>query len=218
MNGLIAPDGLDSRILELMVSRLCHDLVSPVGAINNGVELMEEMGADMGDEAMALIAQSGRAAAARLKAYRLAYGTAGGQADMATVRSAASEYFANGKIALNWPAEVTGGAAGADLPPGWPKAAINLMLLAEETLGYGGELAVADGTPAPRLTVTACGREPGLEETALAALDGRVSPEALTPRTVHAHAAALFARRAGLRIGFESGEGRAALNLFPDTP
>jgi hypothetical protein len=43
---------LDIRVVELLCSRLCHELVSPVGAINNGVELMEEMGAEMADEAM----------------------------------------------------------------------------------------------------------------------------------------------------------------------
>ena len=49
---------LDIRRSEFPRSRLCHELVSPVGAINNGVELIEEMGADMADEAIGLIAHS----------------------------------------------------------------------------------------------------------------------------------------------------------------
>ncbi|MBM3540521.1 MAG: hypothetical protein FJX51_00610 [Alphaproteobacteria bacterium] len=66
---------LDLRAVELLCSRLCHDLVSPVGAISNGVELLTEMGPD--EEALALVGQSAQAAATRLKFYRVAYGAAG---------------------------------------------------------------------------------------------------------------------------------------------
>ena len=51
---------LDIRVVELLCSRLCHELVSPVGAINNGVELIEEMGADMADEAIGYAERNGR--------------------------------------------------------------------------------------------------------------------------------------------------------------
>ncbi|MEQ8968098.1 MAG: histidine phosphotransferase family protein [Azospirillaceae bacterium] len=214
MNAAPVSDGLDTRIMELMISRLCHDLVSPVGAINNGVELIEEMGSEMGDEAMALIAQSGRSAAARLKAYRLAYGAAGGQADIEAVRVAAGDYFADTKIALDWPSGVTGATNGEDLPDGWPKAAINMVLLAEEMLGYGGDLRVqAAGGPAPCLTVTASGRDAGLESAALDALAGRAGAEALTPRTVQAFAAAHFAGRAGLSLTPGGMPGESVLTL-----
>lgn len=66
---------LDLRAVELLCSRLCHDLVSPVGAISNGVELLTEMGPDA--EALTLVGQSAQAAANRLKFYRVAYGAAG---------------------------------------------------------------------------------------------------------------------------------------------
>ena len=68
---------LNPRVLELVSSRICHDLVSPVGAINNGVELIQELGEDAGAEAMQLIAASAVQASARLKCFRLAYGAAG---------------------------------------------------------------------------------------------------------------------------------------------
>src|SRR3546814_5189011 len=66
-----SPAALDLRVLELLVSRLCHDMVSPIGAVNNGIELMEEMGDEMGDQAIELVAHSGRQAAARLQCFQI---------------------------------------------------------------------------------------------------------------------------------------------------
>src|SRR3954468_5609680 len=95
---------LDIRVVELLSSRLCHELISPVGAINNGVELIEEMGAEMADEAIGLIAHSADQASRRLRLLRLAYGTAGSdKSNLTEVAQAADGYFAGGKIKLEWP-------------------------------------------------------------------------------------------------------------------
>ena len=51
---------VDFRVIELLCSRICHDLISPVGAINNGVELIEELGDRVVDEAIALIGTSAK--------------------------------------------------------------------------------------------------------------------------------------------------------------
>ena len=59
------PAPLNAAVLELLASRICHDLISPVGAVNNGVEFLEEMGADAGAEAIQLIAHSARQASVR---------------------------------------------------------------------------------------------------------------------------------------------------------
>ncbi|MSP89576.1 MAG: hypothetical protein EXQ92_12320 [Alphaproteobacteria bacterium] len=72
---------MDQRVLELLMSRVCHDLISPVGAVVNGVELIEDGGADMTDDAMALIAKSARQASRRLQFFRMAYGAAGSGGD-----------------------------------------------------------------------------------------------------------------------------------------
>ncbi|RUV56051.1 histidine phosphotransferase, partial [Mesorhizobium sp. M5C.F.Ca.IN.020.29.1.1] len=65
-----APD-----LAALLCSRVCHDIISPVGAINNGLELLDEGGAD--EDAMKLIRQSARNASARLQFARIAFGAAG---------------------------------------------------------------------------------------------------------------------------------------------
>src|SRR5580658_5829839 len=66
---------IELRVLELLSARLCHELVSPVGAINNGVELLAEEDPDFVRDAIELIGQSARTASRRLQFYRFAYGT-----------------------------------------------------------------------------------------------------------------------------------------------
>ena len=65
------------RIAELLASRLCHDLVSPVGAVGSGIELLREFGEDPGGDAMTLVEQSARLATERLQFFRIAFGQAG---------------------------------------------------------------------------------------------------------------------------------------------
>lgn len=64
---------IDLRVLELLASKICHDLVSPVSAINNGVELIEDIGGSVVDEAMKLIGDSATNASRRLRLFRIAY-------------------------------------------------------------------------------------------------------------------------------------------------
>jgi hypothetical protein len=73
---------IDAVMLEVLASKICHDLISPIGAVNNGVELIEDMGPDAGPEATALIAFSAQQASAKLQAFRMAYGTGGADANI----------------------------------------------------------------------------------------------------------------------------------------
>jgi len=68
---------IELRVAELLASRLCHDLISPVGAVNSGIELMTEFGDDPDGESMALITSSARTASDKLLFFRIAYGNAG---------------------------------------------------------------------------------------------------------------------------------------------
>ena len=64
---------IDMRVAELLASRLCHDLVGPIGAVNNGMELLEDEDLGMSEDAIQLSATSARQAANLLQFYRLAY-------------------------------------------------------------------------------------------------------------------------------------------------
>ncbi|MCB9949002.1 MAG: hypothetical protein H6842_14465 [Rhodospirillaceae bacterium] len=202
---------VDTRVLELLCSRICHDLVSPVGAINNGVELMEELEGDMAGEAINLVAESGRKAAARLRCFRLAYGVAGGQAGVPLEdgRLAATDYLAGGKISLSWP--TASPSIAMSVPAGTVKMLLNLVMLAEEALSYGGAIAVelpdAGGGTA---VVSATGRAATLNDPSLAALKGDAAVTELTARTVHAYVTGLLARQYKMPID--------AVNPEPSAP
>src|ERR1700722_8889487 len=96
---------IDIRVMELLASKICHDLFSPVSAINNGVELIEDIGGSVVDEAMKLIGDSAAHASRRLRLFRMAYGRAGSDESLAIkdVKQVAEQYLSGGKVMLNWP-------------------------------------------------------------------------------------------------------------------
>ena len=76
-------------LASLLCSRLCHDLLSPVGALNNGLELMaDEQDPEMRERCLELLNESARASANKLKFFRLAFGAAGGFGDAIDTREA----------------------------------------------------------------------------------------------------------------------------------
>lgn len=177
----------DFSLLEMLCSRLCHDLVGPIGAISNGAELMEEMGAEMGDEALRLIADSADQAATRLRLFRLAYGAAGSQAELsdAQARDVLIAWFKGGRVALEWPPSVA-----LPVRRGVLKLVLNMALLAEECLPNGGVLTLAaPAAPDGRETISllASGRAAAVRPESMALLDpvGDRGAE-LTPRTAQA--------------------------------
>jgi histidine phosphotransferase ChpT len=209
---------LTFEVMDLLCSRLCHDLISPVGAINNGVELIEDLGEDMVGEAMGLIAQSGRRAAGRLRCYRLCYGAAGAQSTVGLdeARDIAAGYLEGGKATLVWNVTADWGIDGP--PIGTIKVLLNLLVVADEALSQGGIISVRvdDGEAGRVIVIRAEGTNAGLREHQDAALDGTVGTEELSARTVQAYVTGLFARRFGMTINHSTVEGgplKLQLNL-----
>jgi hypothetical protein len=127
---------VEMRVAELLNARLCHELVSPVGAINNGVELLGEEDPDFVRDAIQLIGQSARKASQRLQFYRFAYGTnvsgsAGGGAPPSG-RDLSVGLFEETKLHCDWQ------AGAATLPSDWQRLACNMLVLAGEALPRGG--------------------------------------------------------------------------------
>lgn len=184
------------KLAELLCSRLCHDLVSPVGAVNNGIELMEEFGGESA-EALALIASSGKQASRRLQFYRVAFGQAGTQLSqpIADVRELLDGIFDGGKLKVQWDPASTAAPALA----GWSKLLCNLVSLASESLPRGGTLTVAVAAQADkaRLSVAASGQGCRLSDEVRQGLDPGARVEGLTPRAVQP----FFARRLAERMG-----------------
>jgi histidine phosphotransferase ChpT len=136
----------------LLCSRLCHDLMSPVGALNNGVELMaDEQDPEMQERCLELLADSARATANKLKFFRLAFGAAGGfgeEIDTREARLALEGLFGpERRIELGWL------VADEKLPKGVMKLLLNLALLAGDALVRGGRLDVGAESSGDRLEV-----------------------------------------------------------------
>ena len=196
---------IDMRVLELLSSKICHDLVSPISAINNGVELIEDIGGSVVDEAMKLIGTSAGHAARRLRLFRMAYGRAGSDDNLTIkeVRQTAEQYLASGKTMLNWPDDQPMLAAATRR--GFLKVVLNLIILSEEILAYGG---VTTLRPLSQPETVGCRLEivgRGAQLTALyqAAFEGTAAIEELSPRTVQAYVTGCFAANFGLDLKFE---------------
>jgi histidine phosphotransferase ChpT len=189
---------VELRILELLASRICHDLISPIGAVGNGLELLEDAGPDMSGDALKLSANCVRKASALLEFFRMAYGTAGSDAGL---RWEAAKQLADGllegsKTVLVWPPV----PAGFTAPPMAPKVALNLVLLGTEMLPRGGEVVIDIQPAGARVTVsaTAAGRDARLPEEIASVIAGGAEPTLpLTARTVHAY----FTARLGESLG-----------------
>jgi histidine phosphotransferase ChpT len=125
----------------LLCSRLCHDLMSPVGALNNGIELMaDEHDPEMRERCVELLADSARATANKLKFFRLAFGAGGGFGDAIDANEArlALEgiFGPERRIELGWL------VADGKLSKGGMKLLLNLALIAGDALVRGGRLDV----------------------------------------------------------------------------
>jgi histidine phosphotransferase ChpT len=191
----------DFRVMELLCGRLCHELISPVGAINNGVELLDEDDPDFVKEAMTLIAQSARSAGRRLQFYRFAYGTAGGAADG---RSLSLGLLEGGKVRCDWPDE----AGGLALP--WQRLACNMLVLALEFMPRGGTVMVR---PLERgVAVTAEAETINASAELQSVLADEIAVDALTARSVHGFYTMRLARHVGARLTLALGPNRAVLS------
>lgn len=167
----------------LLCSRLCHDLVGPVGAITNGVELLaDESDPEMQRRCLDLVEDSARQTANKLKFFRLAFGAAGGFGELVDPREAQAALqglFGNGKVELEWMVPPVG------LPKTAVKVLLNLAMTAGDALLRGGRLNVAAelGGDVIELAVRAEGTRVLLDPEIRRALEGQLGADGLGPRT-----------------------------------
>ena len=189
-------DQLD--LAAMLCSRLCHDLLSPVGALTNGLELLaDERDPEMRQKCLELLEQSARTSADKLRFFRLAFGAAGGFGESVPVDEArkVTEALVSDarRVELNW-------ALAADrLPKGAVKVLLNFAQIGLDALVRGGTLEIGaesrDG--ASEIVVRAAGPRIAFDETIGRALEHRLDPGELSSRTAAAHMLALLARQAG---------------------
>src|SRR5882757_5959155 len=115
----------DLRVIELLSSRLCHDLVGPIAAVNNGAELLSDEDPDFIADAVALVGDSARKAIRRLQFYRFAYGFGGGVA-IAAPHALVAELFEETSVSCTYDESVRA------LPLEWQKLACNMAAITAE--------------------------------------------------------------------------------------
>jgi len=198
VSGPIAIGALD--LAALLCSRVCHDLISPVGAIINGIEVMEE---DKDEEtktfAMELIKKSAYQASAKLQFCRLAFGaagSAGAQIDLGDAEKLTRGLFDDGKTALVWnlPRRL--------LDKNRVKLLLNMLVIAAGTVSRGGTLTaepIGKGEEISGFTVTAYGQTTRLNPAISDLLAGSVS-QAVDAHTIQPLYAGILARDCGLTL------------------
>lgn len=195
---------IDLRVAELMASRLCHDLVGPVGAVGNGLELLSDDEFGMADDAMQLTVNSARQASAILQFFRLAYGMAGARvgSDYSQLRDLTAALLEPSKTKLNWSTV----EAPAGIPDGAGKAVMNVIALAHEALPRGGTLSVdiSGGEGKYEMVVTAAGQDAHLRPESLAGLDTAADIGELSPRGVHSYFTCMIAKRLGSELEIDT--------------
>jgi histidine phosphotransferase ChpT len=195
------------ELTSLIGSRICHDLISPLGAIGNGVELLAMSEVAKGPE-MSLIAESVENANARIRFFRVAFGAAskGQKLGRAEVLDLLSRLTRAGRLSIQWKVD-------GDTDRGETKLAFLCLQCLEATMPWGGRITVTarDGTwslvaEAPRLR----------ELTDLwAAFDSGVAHPGLAAAEVEFVLAPVWACEAGYRLTREAAPGRIALNFAP---
>ncbi len=188
-------DGFE--LVSLLCSRLCHDLVSPVGAVTNGLEVLaDEADAEMQEMAMRLITQSADRAAHRLQFARLAYGSSGGpdgMVDMGEAKKVTAAVLEDHKISLEWRCNL--GATGR-MPA---KLLTNAAFLAAESLPRGGTLiaSLKQEGGITNIEINATGPMVRPIDGMAEILNGDVPVASLAPRAAQAFYTGLIARLMG---------------------
>jgi histidine phosphotransferase ChpT len=199
------PDSLE--LAALLCSRVCHDLISPVGAIVNGLEVLDDdPKPEDRDFALELIRKSAKTASARLQFCRLAFGaagSAGAQIDLGDALNMAKGHIEDGKVTIAW------NLPRILLPKNRVKLLLNMLVIAQQTIPRGGTLTVDPVGEGETMSfrVTANGLNARLPQNIADLLSG--APTAgVDAHAVQPHYTRLLAEACGLKVGLKSeGEG-----------
>jgi histidine phosphotransferase ChpT len=193
-----AIDALD--LAALLCSRVCHDLISPVGAIVNGLEVYEEDNDEATKTfALDLIKKSANSASARLQFCRLAFGaagSAGAEIDLGDAESMGRGFIEDEKVKLTW------NLPRLLLPKNRVKLLLNMLIIAGQTIPRGGTLVVDPVGSAPDMAfqMTAAGLNARVPQAIPALLAGSNGEGSVDAHAVQPFYTGLLARSCGLAV------------------
>src|SRR5258708_9733863 len=189
----------------LLCSRVCHALISPSGAIVNGLEVLEEStDEETKSFALDLIKKSAKTASARLQFCRIAFGSAGSataQVDLGDAENVARGFVEDDKVKLAW------NLSGALLPKNRVKLLLNMILVAAHSIPRGGIVAVeGDGPPeAMTFKISARGLNARIPHAVPALLAGFPERGVVDAHAIQPFYTGLLGRAGGLAVSIEAG-------------
>src|SRR5260221_7859009 len=188
----------------LLCSRVCHDLISPSGAIVNGLEVLEEStDEETKSFALDLIKKSAKTASARLQFCRTAFGAAGSataQVDLGDAENVARGFIEDDKIKLSW------NLPSALLPKNRVKLLLNMILVAAQSIPRGGIVAVeGDGLPETmNFKIAARGLNARIPQAVPALLAGSPENGVVDAHAIQPFYAGLLGRASGVAVSIEA--------------
>lgn len=194
----------EANFAALIGSRICHDLISPVGAINNGIELIQMTTPSLGPE-MALISESVTNASARIRFFRIAFGAAGEQMVGRTeVVSVLKDVYAATRLTVVWGPEEAQSRKRLRLT--------FLALLCLETgMPFGGRIEVSQ--IGDRVTLTGLADKFKVDANLWRALEGGLTDDDLRPAQVQFGLLPFLAAQDGFSLDLETGENRISITI-----
>lgn len=194
-------DSLD--LAALLCSRVCHDVIGPVGAIVNGLEMLaEEKDEQMRTMTIDMVNKSANQASARLKFARVAFGaagSAGASIDTGDAESVAKGFLSDGKTSLVW------NGARQLLPKNQVKLILNLVLIAGHAIPRGGvmTLDIAGGPETLAVTLRASGINARIPPHVVELLAGHAENGVIDAHAIQPYYTGRIAAAAGMAVGVE---------------
>jgi len=203
-----APDALE--FAALLCSRVCHDLISPIGAIVNGLEVLDDNPRpEDRDFALELIRKSAKTASARLQFCRLAFGAAGSsgaQIDLGDAQAMARGHIEDGKTTIAW------NLPRLLLAKNRVKLLLNMLVIAQQTIPRGGALTIDPVGEGDRMgfRVTATGLNARVPQNIADMLAASGQPPGVDAHAVQPYYTRLLAESCGLKVRLAA-EGEAVV-------
>ncbi len=204
-------------LIDMLLSRLFHDLISPVSATVNGAELISDLGgsgSEIEEEALALIGTSARQASERLSFFRVAFGGAGSNSDHSLADGAklAAPYLKARKIDFSLDCPVDPKLVRP--APGGIKVILGLTCFLCECLPRGGSISLSSsGEQGQNFVLSADGEGANVPADVRSALEPEVTMSELTSKSVVAHVAAVNAGRFGFQFAVEEEPSRVTVDV-----
>ena len=195
----------EQKISELIATRLCHDLTGPIGAVNNGVEFLEE-DPSMEEHAMELITQSAQEAIARLQFFRQAYGRINhsGEVSLSERKQLVEDFLKHSKLELDWPDSHTD-ASGIAVSYKMARLMLNMLVIMSSLMIRGGKISIRVECVGGNKVLSLIGEAERIKEDIdlERALAQEMTVDELTPKFVQPYLTGELAKEIGAELSLK---------------